>query len=408
MSKRKDSKGRVLKQGEYEKKSGGYEYKWTDKRGKRHSKFSPSLEGLREIKDDIMRDTLTGKNQYGNHTTLNDVYYRWLDIKRGLRKNTLRNYRYMFERFVEPEFGKTKISDLTRSEIRAFYNSLADEQRLKVSTIDSIHTVLHQLLEVAIDDDILRYNPADNALKELKQSNKHEVKKRKALTISEQLVLEEFLSISKEYSRWYPVFTTMLWTGLRVGEITGLRWEDIDMDKNMIYINHTLVYGPIEDRGYCEYAINPPKTDAGRRKVPINQKVKDALIREKERQQKENITCNSVIDGYTDFIFLNRFGEVQHQGTLNKALRRIVRDCNEKIIVNSKKNEKVTLVPKISNHILRHTFVTRMNEANINPKVTAQIVGHSEARITLNVYTDVYDEMITSEMSAFNEHFGLK
>ena len=72
---------------------------------------------------------------------------------------------------------------------------------------------------------------------------------------------------------------------------------------------------------------------------------------EKEYQKECEITCEATVDGYTDFIFINRFGGVQHQGTLNKALRRIIRDCNYEILDNAKGKEAVTL-PRFSNHSL--------------------------------------------------------
>lgn len=75
----------------------------------------------------------------------------------------------MYEQFVEPDFGNIKIDRLKRTDVRAFYNRLYDERHIKVSTIDSLHTVLHQVLELAVEDDYLRYNPSDNALKELKK-----------------------------------------------------------------------------------------------------------------------------------------------------------------------------------------------------------------------------------------------
>ncbi len=406
MARRKDNKGRILRTGEYQTPT-GYEYKWKDVRGKRHSRSAPTLEQLREIQKEILKDSFTGKNLYGDKTTLNDIYYRWFDIKRGLRKNTFRNYRYMYERFVEREFGTTKLKDLTRSEIRNFYNSLAADLGLKVSTIDSIHTVIHQVLEVAIDDDIIRYNPSDNAMTELKKSGVNASKKRKAMTQEEQKLFEDFLSSSEEFKRWFPVFTVLLWTGLRVGEITALQWEHVNFEKGIIEVKHSLVYGPDEDKGYCTFAMNEPKTKAGKRVVPMNSKVKDAFLLEKQRQKEEGIKCVSVVDGFDDFVFLNRFGEVQHQGTLNKALRRIVKACNAELIANSKGKKDIVLVPRLSNHILRHTYVTRLNDANINPKVAAQIVGHSETRTTLNIYTDVFNDKIRTEMQEFNRFYSV-
>ena len=111
-------------------------------------------------------------------------------------------------------------------------------------------------------------------------------------------------------------------TGLRVGEITGLRWEDIDLDQGMIEVNHTLVYYDHAEGG-CYFSVHTPKTKAGNRTIPMLEDVKEAFMEEKHFQEMNNLKCNAVVDGYTDFIFINRFGNLQHQGTLNKALRRI-------------------------------------------------------------------------------------
>jgi integrase len=154
----------------------------------------------------------------------------------------------------------------------------------------------------------------------------------------------------------------MLWTGLRGGEITGLRWCDINMDEDTISINHTLVYYDKGGTDGCSFAINTPKTEAGKRVIPMLPKVKEAFIMEKEYQIECGIKCNVSVDGYSDFIFINRFGWVQHQGTLNKAIRRIIRDCNYEVL-DIEQKEDLVILPRFSNHSLRHTFTTRMCEA---------------------------------------------
>lgn len=148
----------------------------------------------------------------------------------------------MYNTFVAPSFGKLRLSNVKRSDVKRFYNTLADEYNLQIATIDNIHTVLHQVLQLAVDDDILRKNPSDNVLKELKQAHNFETKKRKALTVEEQKLFMDFLSKSHKYNHWYPIFAVMLCSGLRVGECTGLRWCDVDLKEKTISVNHTLVY----------------------------------------------------------------------------------------------------------------------------------------------------------------------
>ena len=98
---------------------------------------------------------------------------------------------------------------------------MADGQILKVSTIDTIHNLLHQVFDMAVNDNYIRLNPTDNMLKELKKAHNFSVEKRKALTIPEQELFVNFLKSSIKYNHWYPVFAVMLGTGMRVGEVTG-------------------------------------------------------------------------------------------------------------------------------------------------------------------------------------------
>lgn len=97
------------------------------------------------------------------------MFTLWAKVKRGLKDNTFQNYLYLYRQFVEPDFGKSKVSALKKSDVKQFYNTLADERGLQISTIDSVHTVLHQVLDMAVDDCYLRSNPSDNVLRELKR-----------------------------------------------------------------------------------------------------------------------------------------------------------------------------------------------------------------------------------------------
>ena len=129
---------------------------------------------------------------------------------------------------------------------------------------------------------------------------------------------------------------------------------------------------------------------------------------EKEHQELAQIKCESVIDGYTNFIFVNRFGQTQHQGTLNKALRRIIRDCNQEVLDKAKENEKVVLLPKFSCHTLRHTFTTRLCESGINIKVIQSVLGHSDISTTLDIYADVTKDLKKAEMEQFDDFMKKK
>lgn len=402
VNKRKDKDRIVLRKGESQRKDGNYDYRWTTRDGKRHSVYAKTLEELRAKEEEILRDKCNGIKTEARYVTINDVFEVWKQLKRGLKDNTFQNYKYMYEQFVKPDFGNTRVSQLKKSDLKRFYNMLADERALKVSTIDSIHTVLHQILDMAVDDAYLRNNPSDNVLKELKQAHNFDTEKRKALTVAEQELFLDFLRRNHQYNHWYPIFAVMVGTGLRVGEVTGLRWCDIDLKENLIDVNHTLVYYNHAENG-CYFNINTPKTKAGVRNVPMLEFVKQAFIEERKYQMANGIRCNVKIDGYTDFIFVNRFGAAQHQGTLNKALRRIIRDCNDEVLERNEENP--VLLPRFSCHSLRHTFTTRMCEAGVNIKVIQDALGHADISTTLNIYADVTKELKKKEFEGLEAVF---
>ena len=316
------------------------------------------------------------------------------------------NYKYMYETFVRQQIGSKRVSAFLKSDVKRFYNYLVDERGLKPATVDGVHNILHQIFDMAVDDNYIRNNPTNNVLRELKKAHCFKTEKRRGLTRPEQELFMDYLKNSNTAVYWYPVFAVMLGTGLRVGEVTGLRWCDIDLEDGIIDVNHTLVYydhRTSEGKKGCYFNVNTPKTEAGNRQVPMLDFVKEAFVMEKERQELLGVHCEATIDGYTDFIFLNRFGQPQHQSTLNKAIRRIIRDCNDEQFLKTENPE--VLLPHFSCHSLRHTFTTRMCEAGVNIKVIQDTLGHKDITTTLNIYTDVTKELKKTEFEGLDKYF---
>lgn len=408
MERRKDSKNRVLRTNEMERQNKTYEFRWKDRHGKRHSVYAKTLELLREKEKRIQKDLLDGLDKSRGNVTVNDLYVEWLDLKKGVKVNTLSNYRYIYETFAKNEIGEWQVDEVKRSDVRAFYNYLMDVIGLKTSTIESLHTVLHQVFELGVEDDLLRYNPSDKALREIKKERSFEENKRNGLTYPQQLLFENYLRSSARHKRFYPIFETMLWTGMRAGEVTGLRWCDVDFKNDVISVNHTLVFFKDYKTGKCVYNINTPKTKAGTRLIKMLPNVKEALLMERDNLKELGITCNAIVDGFTDFIFLNKYGNPYNLGVLNKEIRNIIKDCNAKVLSeNTDDTKEVVTLPTFSNHSLRHTFTTRMNEANLNIKFMQDMLGHADPEITLNIYTDTTDLLRTNELKKLQEHFQL-
>lgn len=381
------SKGKRLKKGESELANGTYRYRYQSHNGKRVYIYAKTLDELRQKEETIETNKAYGIRVDSMNTTLDQLADSWFSLKKGLKENTYQNYLYMYNTFVRDELGGYKIMNIRYADILGFYNELVEVKGLKPNTVDNIHTVVHQVLDFAVQNNFLMNNPSDNALRHLKLESKQHTEKRISLTLAEQQLFIDYMLKHPQCNHWYPIFYIMLNTGMRVGEITGLRWQDVDLENDLITVDHTLVYFNHSENG-CHYNIHTPKTRSGERTIPMLSGVKAAFEQERKFQQEAGIKCDVVIDGYSDFIFTNRYGNVHNQSTLNRALKRMIADCNREQLANNPKNADVTLLPNFSCHILRHTFATRLCESGVNIKVIQDVLGHADFDTTMNVYTD--------------------
>lgn len=401
-SKRRDNKGRVLKTGEAQRKDGRYMYRWTVD-GKEKSVYALTLAELREKEAMIQRDIEDGVDtQKANNITLNDMFDKYMESKTELKQSTRTNYNYMYNNYVRATFGKKKIGQIKFSDVKNFYNSLIKEKNFKPNSMEIINTVLHPVFTLAVRDGYIRNNPSDGAMAEIKKSHNWEKPKRHALTVEEQEAFINYLSKSEMYNHWLPIFTVLLGTGCRIGEIIGLRWCDCDFDKNVIEVNHNLIYRQ-QDDGKCEMHITTPKTKAGIRTVPMLSEVRKALMQERKMQMQNGFnSCE--IDGYKGFVFTNRFGYVHNPMTLNRAIKRIYEAYNKQEAEEAKKEHREPiLIRHFSVHNLRHTFCTRFCENEQNLKIIQEIMGHSDISTTMNIYAEATE---AKKQEAFNSLEG--
>ena len=388
---RKDPKGRILHRGEtYIKKKGLYCYTYTDPLGKRHSVYAPDLLRLRDKEKGITQDKIDGIDLYARATAdINFVFDRYISTKSELRSSTKTNYVYTYDRYVRKGFGKKKIADIRFSDVLIYYNALL-ERGLSVNTVDSVHSVLHPTFQLAVRDRVLRTNPADGVMAELKKKMKGRTEPRHALTLEEQ---REFLSwIEKpEYDRWRPLFVVMFGTGCRIGEIIGLRWVDVNFDENYIVIDHDVTYYPRSDKDFkCEFEVGRPKTEAGIRTIPLLDKVRNALLEEKKYQDETGNHNIMELNGLSGFIFSNRFGLIHKPSGINREIKRIVDDHNAREEVDAaREGREPVMIPRFSCHITRHTFCSRLCENETNVKVIQSVMGHKDIQTTLDIYAEV-------------------
>ena len=299
----------------------------------------------------------------------------------------------MYKKYVQDDIGKKKISSIKYSDVKAYYNRLIRERGFKPNSMEIIHTIIHPVFTMAVRDGYIRINPATGAMAEIKKSNNWEKPKRHALSKAEQAAFIDYIKSSKIYNHWLPLFTVLLGTGCRIGEVIGLRWEDCDFEDGIISINHNMVYRKYEGEPKARFHIETPKTEAGTRIVPMLEEVKDALRTEWAKQ--EIIGFNeSIIDGYTGFIFQNRYGDPLSPHSVNRAIDRICAAYIEDETIQADRDGRdPVLIRHFSAHNLRHTFCTRYCEVEKNIKAIQEIMGHADIETTMNIYAEATKEV---------------
>ena len=301
--------------------------------------------------------------------------------------------------YVRDGFGKLRISKIKYSDIKKFYYSLILEKGFKPNSMEIVHTLLHPTFTMAVRDGLLRLNPTEGVMAEIKKSHCWEKTKRHALTVAEQRAFTNYIANSEEYRGWFPLFTVMLGTGCRIGEVLGLRWQDVDFKNRTISINHNLVYRVQED-GTCTNHVNSPKTKAGIRIIPMIDEVFDAFLEEYQYQKVIGF-CTDEIDGYSGFVFCTGDGKVYLPNAINRTIRSICADYNKEEESKAKEeNRDPVLLPKFSCHILRHTFCTRFCENETNLKVIQEIMGQADSSTTMDVYAEATQEKKKESMTS--------
>ena len=376
--KRKDRNGRVLKTGENQRKNGTYDYRYTDSYGKVRCIYAKTLEDLRKKEAAIQRDLADGIDYAAGEVSVADLVDRYMSLKRDIGHNTKRAYGTVINRIKESEFGQMKVRNVKLSDAKRFYIDLHDTGS-KRNTISIYHSVLRPTFEMAVDDDMIRKNPFKFKVADIILDD---AVKRTALTKQQQ---ENYLRFIQENGQdnYYDDIVILMGTGLRVSELYGLTKKDVDFKKRLIFIDHQLCRTAEKP-----YFVKSPKTSSGVRCIPMSDVVYMALKRVAANRQSP--TVELLVDGYSGFLFLDKAGMPKVAMHLENYMRGM-----------QKKMERIygKSFPRVTPHVLRHTFCTNMQRAGIDVKSLQYLMGHSNVSVTLDVYTHV-------DFHAVQEAFG--
>ena len=363
----KDKKGRIFRSGEGQRPNKTYFYRYHRNGDKKWSYvYAPTLEELRQKEEVIQRDLLDGIDYAGGEITVAELVDRYINLRRGLKENSMRAYGSAINRIHTDPFGSRMIRSVRLSDGKGWFVSLHDKG-LKQNTIGILQSVLRPAFEMAVDDDMIRKNPFKFKLSDVIPNDAYV---RSALTKAQQ---ERYLQFIRDHGKdnYYDDIVILLGTGLRVSELYGLTKADIDFDRRCIHINKQLCR--TADKPYF---IAPPKTSSGNRSIPMTDTVYMAFRRVLENRGHPKVEV--MVGGYSGFLFLDKDGKPKVAMHLENYMRGMQRKYIKK---------HGNTLSRVTPHVLRHTFCTNAQQAMLDVKSLQYLMGHSTASVTLDVYT---------------------
>ena len=368
MSRRKDNKGRVLRTGESQRKDLIYQYRYTDALGNRKCIYASDLKTLREKEDELQKSLEDGLDYAGGEITVYELLQRYLSLKCGVRYNTKVGYGFVMNIVQKEPFGARKIRDIKVSDAQRWMIKLQKEGK-GYSTLTSIRGVVKPAFQMAYNEEVVRRNPFDFKLTDVVVNDSQ---KRISLTEKQQKVWMNFIREDKSYAKYYDEFVVLLGTGMRVSEFCGLTLQDLDFQNRRIRVDHQLV----RERG-GKYYVEETKTSSGCRFLPMTDAVYDALKKILEHRPK--VKSEPMVDGYSGFLMLDKNGNPKVALHIENEMRWAMKKY--------KKLYPDSPLPHITPHVFRHTFCTNYANDGMDIKNLQYLMGHSDAGVTLNVYT---------------------
>lgn len=358
----KDLKGKELGVGICQRPDGYYVGRFTTKYGKRKQKLFRKLQECRQWLGDAQYQDEHSNLNMAEDMLISAWFDYWISIKeRTVRPNTVRNYSERYKQNIAPVIGKMLLADVKPIHCQMIMNQMADEG-YRTSTINQTRVTLFNMLNYAYQNDVIMKNPCNAMVKSNigKPSNKKE-----ALTLERQKRFVNGIS-GNTYELQYKF---LLQTGLRTGEMIGLKWSDVDFKKCTITVNRSMEYR----HSTKEWRIGEPKSQSGYRTIPLT----DDAVAILKKQKQKNACFKLIPIEWSEFVFLCKKGTPVKNSTYDTMLFKL---C-----------DKIG-IPRFSMHVLRHTFATRCIEGGMKPKTLQTILGHSNIGITMNLYVHTTED----------------
>ncbi|OFD82700.1 tyrosine-type recombinase/integrase [Bacillus mycoides] len=314
----------------------------------------------------------------GTYIQPNKILYKEYLLERFLedkmtkvKKQTLNTYRWVVEKHIIPAIGDVELTKLDPMIIQGLYNKLTKEKALSDENIQKVHTLINDSLKKAERWGLIARNPA--ALVDRPKAVKKE------LTVWNVEEVRQFLKYAKKSGRYYIAFLLALTTGMRQGEILGLRWKDVDFENGCVRITQTL---SSDGKDLLPYT----KTKSGSRTIDLPEETVTALKKHWlfiRGEREKNCSYKNL-----DLVVCTEFGTPTHKSNIRRVFKSII---------------KKAVIPKIRFHDMRHTHATLLLLQGVNPKIVSERLGHADVRITLDTYSHLLPSMQKDTALKFGE-----
>lgn len=388
----KDLKGRELPRGIYQRKDGRYEARALIN-GIKIQLYNFNLKELKAEFEKRKEEAKQGVDKKLSNITLDEWFDEWFTrykvpkIKETSINPMKTKYRANFGRLI----GNMKVADIRNMDIQDVINTMQREGKATSSMRDALGRI-RECLESAKNNRIISENPCFD----ITVPWENVTKERRFLSQEEQ---NRFLK--QVENNWYKeMFYIMFLTGMRIGEVGGLKWEDVDFKNRCININRSLSCQ--YESGVKTVRLTAPKTHNSYRKIPFMGEAEEMFLSQKKKQEKikRELGKRYRSDGeFSDLVFVTSMGSPVFRHHAEKEVKKVVKAINEQEAFDSVREQREPhYFEDLYPHAIRHTFCSRCFQLNMNPKVVQKLMGHQHYSTTIDIYTHVMQDDIDSEV----------
>lgn len=359
--------------------------------------YGKDLNALIQEFEDEKEKARTGSQYAMRNFTLNEWFKLWFrDVKsKKLKAPSVPVIRNAYKRTFGFYIGEMHIKDIMPLDIQGVLNAM-EANGASTNTMNTALGRVRECFDFAIGNRLVKTNPCLAVVVPwVYKQTKEEI----ALTQKEQ---DAFLEVME--GNWYKeLFYFMCLTGVRVGELGGLKWKDIDFTRKKIRISRSLSCNYVD--GTKTEMLVPPKTANSVREIPFMGEMEEILKSQREKQKKLKADLGERWRSKGEFdnlVFTTSMGSTCTRYIVEKEIKKAIKELRNREAYQAMEEKRAPKeIRDFHPHSLRHTFATRCFEHNMNPKVVQKLMGHSNINITLNIYTHVMESRMEEEITKF-------